>query len=109
MQDSVLLRHTDRYLGAALCAGTLLVRSLAARPRSGAPIRRILLIELFEMGAAVMLVPSIRHIRETYPDAEIHCLTTSSCVLLWRSIQVIEPERLHMIDTGSAASLRALG
>jgi hypothetical protein len=59
----MLLRHVDRYIGAALCAGTSLVRSLAARPSNATPIRRILLIELFEMGAAVMLVPSIRHIR----------------------------------------------
>ena len=105
MQDSVLLRHADHYLGAALCAGTSLVRSLAARSSSVAPIRKILLIELFEMGAAVMLVPSIRHIREAYSDAEIHCLTTGSCAPLWKSIQMIEPERLHVVDADSAASL----
>jgi ADP-heptose:LPS heptosyltransferase len=107
VQDSVLLRHVDRYIGAALCAGTSLVRSLAARPSNATPIRRILLIELFEMGAAVMLVPSIRHIRAAYPDAEIHCLTTRSCAPVWESIQLIERERLHMVDDGSGASLIA--
>src|SRR5438093_12141244 len=107
MRDSVLLRYADRYLGAAFCACVSLVRSLEARVPNVKPIRRILLIELFELGAAVMLVPSIRHIRAEYPDAEIHCLTTSSCATIWESIQVVQPEHLHVIDAGSAARLIA--
>ena len=47
---SALRRHVTRAL-----VGSTSVEVVA-------PIRRILLIELFEMGAAVMLVPSIRHI-----------------------------------------------
>src|SRR5215470_13887794 len=97
MQDSVLLRYADRYLGAALCAGTSLVRSSSA-----SPICRMLLIELFEMSAAVMLMPSIRHIREVHPDAEIHCLTTRSCAPVWKSIQMVEPERVHIVDVGAS-------
>ena len=104
MQASVLLRYADRYLGAALCAGTSLVRSLEARSSSASPICRMLLIELFEMSAAVMLMPSIRHIREVHPDAEIHCLTTRSCAPVWKSIQMVEPERVHIVDVGPGAS-----
>ena len=104
MQDSALLRRVDRYLGSALCAGMSLARSFTASPSNVAPIRKILLIELFEMGAAVMLVPSVRHISQTYPDAEIHCLTTRSCAPVWNSIQLIEPNRLHTVDAGSATT-----
>ena len=43
--------------------------------------QRVLMIELFEMGSAVMLAPSITYLKKQNPNVEIHALTTQSCAL----------------------------
>lgn len=105
MQDSALLRFTDRYAGSALCAGVSLMRAFQPRAAKPEKVEKVLLVELFEMGASIMLVPSIREIQKRYPGAEIHCLTTSSCVPVWRAIGCLDQKKIHVIDSGSAVSL----
>lgn len=102
MQDSALLRITDKYAGSALCAGMSALRFL--RPRAGKQqkIEKVLLIELFEMGASIMLVPSIREIQKRHPGAEIHCLTTRSCLPVWKAIGCLDLTKIHVIESGSA-------
>jgi ADP-heptose:LPS heptosyltransferase len=105
MQDSALLRVTDKYAGSALCAAVSLLRSWQARAGNPPKIEKVLLVELFEMGASIMLIPSIKEIQKKYPNAEIHCLTTSSCLPVWNSINCLAPEKIHVINSKSALSL----
>jgi heptosyltransferase-2 len=102
MQDSRLLRAVDRYIGSALCAGISAFKFTNAKPQSKRSIQKILLIELFEMGATVMLIPSIRKLKEKFPHAEIHCLTTSASTPIWLAIGEIPANRIHTIQAGSA-------
>lgn len=103
MQDSRVLRWTDRYVGSAMCRLLSITRVVFGRSQATQrQPRKVLLVELFEMGAAVMLVPSIRFLRQQEPAVELHVLTTRSCYPIWKALALIEPERLHVIDSGSS-------
>jgi ADP-heptose:LPS heptosyltransferase len=64
--------------------------------------QRILVVELFEMGAAVMLRPSLRYLLEQNPKAEIHVLTTSMCDAIWRELDEVDAKNVHVITAASA-------
>jgi ADP-heptose:LPS heptosyltransferase len=70
-----LMRKVDYYAGIPLCfLATLLVRGLGllARP-SASPPRKVLFIELSEMGSAILVDPAMRKIQRL-ADAELHFL-----------------------------------
>lgn len=60
------MRRIDRQVGVPLCAiATLLVRAFALlRRRAVRPLRRILFVELSEMGTTVLAQPAMRRARE---------------------------------------------
>lgn len=103
MQDSALSRSLDRTLGALLCRGISALRRLtsAFRKPSAGPPKSVLLIELFEMGAAVMMVPSINWLISQDPDLQVHVLTSSSCAPVWLSLNSIPQERIHIVESRS--------
>lgn len=73
------MRKIDRWLGVPLCWLCTLFLRLAAwlRPRrlpQGAP-KRILVIELAEIGGLVVAYPALAHIRRRFPQAELYFLT----------------------------------
>jgi ADP-heptose:LPS heptosyltransferase len=73
------MRKIDRWLGVPLCWLCTLVLRLGSwlRPRmppQGAP-RRILVIELAEIGGLVVAYPALAHIRRRFPQAELYFLT----------------------------------
>ena len=95
MKESAFLRFLDLYVGTFLC----FVLSLFRRIRPYNPnIRRILLIELFEMGASVMAIPSVRHILSRHPNAEIYVLTTIGNRSSWYISQLIDKDRIVCLD-----------
>src|SRR3954463_9537824 len=60
------MRRIDRQVGVPLCAiGTLLIRIRDwLRGRTTRPLRRILLVELSEMGTTVLAQPAMRRARQ---------------------------------------------
>src|SRR5436305_2753617 len=60
------MRAIDRQVGVPLCAmATVLVRAFALlRRRTARPLRRILFVELSEMGTTVLAQPAMRRARE---------------------------------------------
>lgn len=81
MNQSGALQTIDRGLGRWLCK---LARPFV-RARKPEKIETVLLIELFEMGAAVMLRPSIDYLRSR--GADVHVLTTSMSEPIWRELE----------------------
>src|SRR5512135_2050166 len=74
-----LMRKVDYYAGIPLCfLATLLVRiaGLLAGQKSAAP-RKVLFIELSEMGSAILVDPAMRKLRRA-ADAELHFLIFKS-------------------------------
>jgi ADP-heptose:LPS heptosyltransferase len=67
------------------------------RPYKVAP-KKILLIELFEMGASVMIIPTIRYILKEQPDAQIYILTSKGNRDSWNLSGFINPERIICLD-----------
>ncbi len=60
------MRRIDRQAGIPLCAiATVLVRAFDwLRGRAARPLRRILFVELSEMGTTVLAQPAMRRARE---------------------------------------------
>lgn len=60
------MRRIDRQAGVPLCAAATAFSRLRAwlRPRSARPLRRVLFIELSEMGSTVLAEPAMRKARE---------------------------------------------
>jgi ADP-heptose:LPS heptosyltransferase len=95
MKESKLLRFLDRYIGTLLC--WLFSCFRRTRPyRDDA--RNILLIELFEMGASIMIIPTIRYILKQRPDAQIYVLTSKGNRNSWDLSGLIDPERIVCLD-----------
>ncbi len=99
MKESRLLRFVDRYLGGPLCfaaSGPCLLRdALGKRP---VRLKRVVVIELFEMGAAIMAGPSLRYLKKEVPDLEVKCLTTPASREAWRVLGLIPEENIHTIE-----------
>ena len=94
MTSSPSIRWMDRYIGSLACFMlSLLGRLPFSRSKKG-PIKNILLIELFEMGASIMTSPSIRFIQARFPEARIYVLTTQSIRSSWLKIGDLEPGRV---------------
>ncbi len=110
MKESKLLRLLDRYIGTLLC--WMLSWFRGVRPYD--PLaKKILLIELFEMGASIMIIPTIRHILKERPDAQIYVLTSKGNRNSWDLSGLIDPERIICLDGKSlwsfgASALRAI-
>jgi len=103
MQDSKLLRRVDRHIGKASCRILSWVHWLFGIPSEKAvdSMRNVLLIELFEMGAGVMLLPSINYLKKHDPQIDIHVLTTKTCLPVWRAINALDQEKIRCMEAGS--------
>lgn len=95
MKESTLLRFLDRYIGTMLCWLFSCFRRI--RPYRDDP-RTILLIELFEMGASIMIIPTIRYILAQRPDAQIYVLTSKGNRNSWDLSGLIDPDRIICLD-----------
>jgi ADP-heptose:LPS heptosyltransferase len=84
----------DRYIGSFACLILSILGRLFFKKTRRRPLKNILLIELFEMGASIMTTPSIRFIRSQFPEAKIFVLTTQSIRSSWLKIGEMEPSRV---------------
>jgi len=78
MRESKLFKRLDAVLGIPLVflAGAI-VRAFDSLRRETRSPRRLLLIKLSAVGDIVLLLPSIRAVRERYPEARIEFLCTA--------------------------------
>lgn len=104
MHYSPWMRLVERYVGSFICFIFTLVSRLRPRAKDRT-IRKILVIELVEMGAAVMAYSSLRYIKEKIPNAEIHALCLASKKDSWQMLDLLPQSNVHVIDD---SNLRAL-
>jgi len=104
MQYSRLVRVVERYAGSFVCFIFSLLHKLRSTPKSR-EIKKVLVIELVEMGAAVMAYSSLTYIRKQIPDAEIHCLCLNSKKESWLLLDEIPRGNVHFIDDRSTGRL----
>lgn len=96
MQESAAARWVDRNVGGMLCAFASLLHRLRERRPAG-PIKKVLFLEFFEMGAAIASYPALRFVRDRLPDAEIHALCMQSAKGSWELLGATTSERIHTI------------
>ena len=100
MEHSGALRLLDRYIGSCICFLFSVIYALRPK-RKDRTIKKVLVIELFEMGASIMAHSSLRHIKKTLPNAEIYCLFLASTKQPWLLLPDIRRENVYTIDNSS--------
>src|SRR3989344_4386627 len=103
MEYSRIVRVLDRYIGSLICFIFSLLHR-ARRAQKARAIRKILVIELFEMGASIMAHSSLRHIKKTLPEAEIFCLCLLSTKEPWLLLNDIPKSNVYALDNSSLVS-----
>jgi len=97
VKDSRNIRLIDRYCGIAICAAFSLLAKLKPAPKDKR-IKNVLVMELFEMGAAMMIFPSIQCIKNKTENPTIYCLTLKSIKKSWELLDAIPSENIYAID-----------
>jgi ADP-heptose:LPS heptosyltransferase len=98
MMDSEFLRSLDKKLGQPVCFLFSLL-NLFKRKNRDIRVKNILVLELFEMGAAVMAYPAIRCLRKNCPQANIYCLCTDSVKEAWEVLNVVPGDHILAVES----------
>lgn len=104
------MRWVDFWIGVPLCFALTIfsrLRRLVGLERGqpdGTP-RRVLFIQLAEMGTMVVAYPALRRARERFPDAALHFLCFEQIRSSIEMLDIIEPGNVLTIDSRSAAGL----
>jgi ADP-heptose:LPS heptosyltransferase len=96
MEDSKKIRFLDKYAGSSICFAFTLINKMRPR-RKVDNIRNILIIELFEMGAAIMAYSSLRYIKENLDDPNIYVITLDRVKPSWDILDIIPEENFFSI------------
>ena len=97
MRDSGKLRFVDKYVGVAICSAFSMLAKIKPAP-ADKQIKNILVMELFEMGAAMMIYPSLQYIKNKNPGATVYCLTLKSIRSSWELLDAIPGENIYTVD-----------
>jgi ADP-heptose:LPS heptosyltransferase len=96
------MRAVDFWMGVPLCFLLTLVarvqRLLGLGAEPAGPPRKILFIQLAEMGTMVVAYPALRKARELFPEAELHVLCFEQIRSSVEILGLIPRERIHTID-----------
>ncbi|MGE5557184.1 MAG: glycosyltransferase family 9 protein [Bacillota bacterium] len=77
------------------------------RKNKKAAVKNVLVVELFEMGAAVMAYPAIRFVQKKLQDVNIYCLCTDSVRQSWEILNVLPRENILSIKSGNLLQFAA--
>lgn len=106
--NSLLMRKIDRWVGVPLCwLCTLALRLWSwlgqGQPPQGAP-RRIMVIELAEIGGLVVAYPALAHLRRRFSQAELYFLTFAGGQGILDLLGVIDREHQVIIRPDGLAT-----
>ncbi len=97
MKESELLRLIDRYVGQLVCG----LLSLFKRKRKMPVCRRILFIEFFEMGAAIMAYSALTYVKRKLPECELHVLCVNGNRESWKLLGLVSEKNIHGVEARS--------
>src|SRR3989337_1411766 len=102
MKDSKKVRYLDKLLGSLICLFFSLIHFFkVGRKNKNRPIKNILIIELFEMGAAILCYPSLRYIKEKNHDVNIYSLTLRTMRESWKMLGIVENYNIFEVEEKS--------
>ena len=96
MEDSKKIRFLDKYAGSSICLAFTVINKMR-RKRRVEDIKRVLIIELFEMGAAIMAYSALSYIRENLDDPDIYVITLDRVKPSWDILNTIPEENFYTI------------
>ena len=104
------MRTIDFWVGIPLCLCLTLLYRLQRLfgmkdPRFAEKPKRILFIQLAEMGTMVVAYPALRKAKELFPQATLHFLCFKQVRSSVEMLDVIDPRDILTIDSRSGASL----
>jgi len=99
-------RRIDAWVGPGLCGLVSVWHRCFGRPAdTAAPIQRVLVIMLSEMGSMVLAGPMFQHLRDRHPGADIHILQLHRNQSVARLLGLVPDTHLHGIDDRSMLGL----
>lgn len=102
------MRRLDRWLGIPICFALTVVARLvswfSSRDRSSSP-RRVLFIELVEMGTTVLACPAVHRLRTKHPDCQIYFLLFKQIEDSVRVLKVLPDAHVLTIDPSTLGTL----
>jgi ADP-heptose:LPS heptosyltransferase len=101
------LQHTDRWLGAPLCAVLTLVRKAfgLGRPSRACPVHKILFIKFAEQGSTVLAYPAIRRATEMVGRENVYFVVFEDNRFILDVMGIIPEQNVITISTKSPFSL----
>ncbi len=103
------MRRIDFWVGVPLCFVVTLAHRLGqwlggTRPPQDPP-KRVLFIQLAEMGTMVVAAPALRKAREFFPDATLHFLCFDQARPSLEMLGILDPNDILTIDSRSLSSV----
>ena len=101
------LQHTDRWLGAPLCAVLTLVRKVfgLGRPSRACPVHKILFIKFAEQGSTVLAYPAIRRATEMVGRENVYFVVFEDNRFILDVMGIIPEQNVITISTKSPFAL----
>lgn len=85
------MRRADRYLGQVVCV----LLSPFKRKVKASSRRRILFIEFFEMGTAIMSYAALKYVKGKLPESELHVLCVKGNKESWELLGLLPAQNIH--------------
>ncbi len=95
------MRMLDRWIGSPVCRCLSLVHRLAPVRRRPSQPREVLIILLSEMGSLALAAPSVRLLRERYPDARVRFLIFKRNHSFLTLLHLVDEDAIWEIDDSS--------
>ena len=101
------LQHTDRWLGAPLCAVLTLVRKVfgPGRPSRACPVHKILFIKFAEQGSTVLAYPAICRATEMVGRENVYFVVFEDNRFILDVMEIIPEQNVITISTKSPLTL----
>ena len=101
------LQHTDRWLGAPLCAVLTLVRKVfgPGRPSRACPVHKILFIKFAEQGSTVLAYPAIRRATAMVGRENVYFVVFEDNRFILDLMEIIPEQNVITISTKSPFAL----
>src|SRR5581483_2470158 len=103
------MRRIDFWVGIPLCYALTIVyriqRLFRPRSRTKAKPKRVLFIQLAEMGTMVVAYPALRKLQELFPEATLHFLCFEQTRSSVEMLELLDPNNILTIDNRSLTGL----
>ncbi|MFH1380041.1 MAG: glycosyltransferase family 9 protein [bacterium] len=90
LRGNVILKLCDKCIGIPVVLTIGILLKIIPRPARVVPPQNILIVKLSALGDSILLIPSLRALREAYLHARIICVCTSINEVVFKAIPYID-------------------